>query len=282
MGSTTSKIIGVFKVGLEINNVEAGELNTQQMKEFPKIPGVSVKLDVDSTVKPTRRTRSHIPLHFKPMVRQMLVEMLAKGIIERAENDSDWISPIRVVLKHDRSPRIVIDYRGPNKAIKRRPYPLPRIDELWEKLSTASCFARLDISSAYHHVEIDKESRGMLSFMTEFGLIRFARLPFGVSCAPEAWQEIMDNIFRDCQGLVYYMDDFLVYASSEIELEERLAEVLRRMEANHLTLNLSKCQMYTESVDFLGYKICNGKLTPADDKRDAIRDFQRPKSLKDL
>lgn len=64
----------------------------------------------------------------------------------------------------------------PNEAIKREHYPLPVIDTFLNKLRDAVYFSRLDITSAFYHVELHPESRAITTFMTARGLMRFKRL----------------------------------------------------------------------------------------------------------
>ena len=58
--------------------------------------------------------------------------MLNAGIIE--ESTSEWASPIVLVRKKDKSLRICVDYRKLNAVSQMEPYPMPRIEELLDRL----------------------------------------------------------------------------------------------------------------------------------------------------
>lgn len=50
--------------------------------------------------------------------------------------------------------RICIDYNKLNKKIMMNKYPLPRIDDLYDQLNSASVFSKIDLRSMYHQVRV--------------------------------------------------------------------------------------------------------------------------------
>ena len=80
-------------------------------------------------------------------------------------------------------------------------YPLPRVEELFTKLSGGKHFTTLDLSQAYHQIELDEESRDLTTINTPLGLFRYVRCPYGISTAPSMFQRIMDTLrtFRTVQ-----------------------------------------------------------------------------------
>lgn len=73
-------------------------------------------------------------------------------------------------------------------------------------------------------------------------MYRFTRLLFGVVCAPEAFQEIMERILRGIEGVIIYIDDVLIFAASITEVDGRESAVLKALKDNNLTLNIEKCE----------------------------------------
>lgn len=111
--------------------------------------------------------------------------MESQGIIEGVSQTPRWVSGLSLVPKGKNDFRLVINMRGPNRAIKRAFHPLPTREEMRTKLSGARYFSKLDIKSAFYHLELDDDSRELTTFQTERGMRRFDRLMFGVNCAPE-------------------------------------------------------------------------------------------------
>ncbi|XP_055522624.1 uncharacterized protein K02A2.6-like [Wyeomyia smithii] len=142
-----------------------------------------------------------------------------------------------VVPKGTNDIRLCINMRYPNQAIQREHYPLPLIDTLLNKLKGATLFSKIDITSAYYHVELHPASREITTFMTSTGLMLFKRLMFGINCAPEIFQRIMCEMLAGIEGVVVYLDDVVIWGSTAYEHDERLRMFMEILEENHALLN---------------------------------------------
>ena len=80
-------------------------------------------------------------------VQSELKEMLAKGIIE--PSTSEWAAPIVLVPKKDGSLRLRVDYRRLNGVTQSDAYPMPRVDELIDRLGGAKFITTLDLTRGY-------------------------------------------------------------------------------------------------------------------------------------
>jgi hypothetical protein len=78
--------------------------------------------------------------------------LLDKGLIR--PSTSEWGCPALFVKKKDQSLQMSIDYRPLNEVTIKNNYPLPRIDILFDQLSKAKIFPKLDIRSGYYHIRI--------------------------------------------------------------------------------------------------------------------------------
>jgi hypothetical protein len=59
-----------------------------------------------------------------------------------------------IVEKKDGTKRMCIDYRALNDVTINNKYPLPRIEDLFDQLTGASVFSKIDMRSGYHHLRI--------------------------------------------------------------------------------------------------------------------------------
>lgn len=188
LSKTTAELLKILKIGLDVNNVDVST------EHFPKFPNVLVKLSIDKSIVPRKIAYLKVPEALKEKVDMKIMDMLRSDVIEPANGPAEWISPMVVVPKGKDDIRLCINMRHPNKAIQREHFPLPIIETFLNKLRGATYFSKLDITSAYHHVELHPESRSITTFMTDRGLMRFKRLMFGINCAPEIFQRIMTQM----------------------------------------------------------------------------------------
>ena len=80
-------------------------------------------------------------------MKRELEEMEAHGIIQPA--NSGWAAPIVIVRKKDGTIRLCGDYRRLNSVTRADAYPMPRIDDLIDRLGQAAYISTLDLTKGY-------------------------------------------------------------------------------------------------------------------------------------
>lgn len=278
LGRKTALAMKLLAVGLEVNEVSAAG----PVAEFPAIPNLEVNFDIDETVTPTRHAYVSIPAHYRQLANERLAVMTQQGIIERVKTAPKWISGLSAVPKGKNNFRLVVNMRGPNRAIRRQFHAMPRVDEMKTKLVGAKLFTKLDITSAFHHVMLTERSRELTTFMGPDGMYRFKRLVFGVNCAPEIFQRIMEDILGGIKNTIVYIDDVLIYAETAEQLRRATAQVLTALKENNLSVNSEKCEFEQESLTFLGHRLSGTGLDIDGQKIKDIRGFRPPKSTSEL
>ncbi len=211
------------------------------------------------------------------MVQSELEAMLEMGVIE--ESYSDWASPIVLVPKTDGSVRFCVDYRKVNAVLKFDAYPMPRVDELLDRLGTARFYSTLDLTKGYWQIPLSPLSKEKSAFTTPFGLHQFVTLPFGLFGAPANFQCLMDKILRPHTAYAAaYLDDIIIYSQDWQRHMVHLQEVLRA----GLTANPKKCAIGRVEVRYLGFHLGHGQVRPQIDKTAAIAACPRPKTKKEV
>ena len=76
--------------------------------------------------------------------------------------------------------RLCIDYRELNKMTIRNRYPLPSIDDLFDKLKGAQFFSKIDLRYGYHQLKIKVEDVSKSTFRTRYEHYEFLVMPFGL------------------------------------------------------------------------------------------------------
>ena len=85
---------------------------------------------------------------------RMEVERLCRiGVLKRV-NNSEWGAPTFIAPKKDGSVRFITDLHKVNKRILRKPYPLPKIQDLLLKLEGFKYATSLDLNMGYYHIEL--------------------------------------------------------------------------------------------------------------------------------
>nr|CAI5851788.1 unnamed protein product [Callosobruchus analis] len=192
LGKDSAIRLGVLKLGIGVDQIEN--------QPFPKFKDLLVEIPIDNTQKPVSQPYRRIPIPIERKIELKVKELLDCDIIEEVRGPSRWISPIVPILKDNGDIRLCVDMRRANMAILRENHPLPSMEHLLPKIRKAQYFSKLDIKNAFHQVELHPNSRHITTFITSKGLYRYKRLMFGITCAPELFQKILERMLLKCDG----------------------------------------------------------------------------------
>ena len=111
---------------------------------------------------------------------------------------SQWASKGFPVLKDNRKEvRTVSDFKTLNKAIERPSWPTESYLQLLRNIEPDSrFFVTLDLTSGYHQVKVEKESRNLLVISTPSGRYRYTVLAQGVCSAGDMFNYVTDGYVR--------------------------------------------------------------------------------------
>lgn len=177
-------------------------------------------------------------------------------------------------------------------------YPLPRIDELLDRLRSAYIFTKLDLRSGYNLVRMREGDEWKTAFRTRYGSYEFLVLHFGLTNAPATFQHFMNDTFRAFLDdfLEAYLDDLIVFTTATFgevapvgcdpsetpKHVEQVRKVLTKMREGGLYANPKKCVFHVKTVDFLGYVVSPEGLTMDPAKTKVIDEWPTPKTVKDI
>ncbi|GBG65339.1 hypothetical protein CBR_g50702 [Chara braunii] len=152
-------------------------------------------------------------------LKRQLEELLRLGFIK--PGNSLWGAPVLFARKADETLRLCIDYRGVNRYTIKNSYPMPRSDELFDRLAGNRFFMKIDLRSGYHQIRVAAADQPKTAFRSRFGHFEFMVMSFDLTNAPATFQRAMNDIVRDIleQYVLVYLDDILVYSRT---LEEHL------------------------------------------------------------
>ncbi|PIO73592.1 reverse transcriptase [Teladorsagia circumcincta] len=175
-------------------------------------------------------------------------------------------SKAKLVLKPDAKPVFQ----------KARPVPYAAV----QKISTE--IDRLVSTHAYLQLEVDDDSKQLLTINTHRGLYRFNRLPFGVKPAPGIFQQCIDALIAGLDGTIAYLDDILVTGRTIDEHNTRLDAVFQRIQDYGFRVRLEKCSLLQTQIKYLSFVNKAQGRRPDPDKVKAIQKMPTPKDVSQL
>ena len=260
----------------------------QLLSQFPKLfdgelktfNGPPIHLELIDNPTPVRSRAYPIPRSQLQVFKQELDRLVRIGVLERAKH-SEWIAGTFITAKKDGRVWWITDFRGLNRSLKRRVYPLRRISDIITRHPHYKYFTKLDISMQYYTFVLDEPSRDLCTFATPFGLYRYCRLPMGVSESPDISTEIMTEVL-DGLDVDFYMDDIAILSETWDDHVTLVQKVLSRLENAGFTINPTKCEWAVDETDFLGHWMTPDGIKPWRRKVEAILKMQPPKNVKEL
>ena len=247
--------------------------------DLEKTDKVKYRIKVTDPDPFKERYRRIAPSQYKA-VRKHLQEMLDLGAIR--PSDSPWCSTVVLVKKKNGELRFCIDLRKLNARIVKDAYSLPRIDETLERLKGSCIFSSLDLKSGYWQMGIEEESKQYTAFtLGPLGFFECNRMPFGATNAPATFQRMMESCLGDLNlnWCIIYLDDVVVYAPTVKEHLKRLEGVFQKLKSAGLKLKPSKCELFNQSISYLGHVVSEEGVQTDPKKIAAVKEWERPHNV---
>ncbi|GBG91367.1 hypothetical protein CBR_g52254 [Chara braunii] len=216
------------------------------------------------------------------VLRAQLDDLLAKGWIR--PSSSPYGAPVLFVRKKNKYIRLCIDYRKLNAQTFKNAGPLPRIDDLLERLGGAKYFSKLDLKSGYHQISIRPNDRYKSAFKTWYGHFEWVVMPFGLTNAPATFEAAMTNEFRAMLDrlVLVYLDDILVYSRTLEDHLGHLRQVLETLRCAKYKANRDKCEFVRQELEYLGHFVTPEGISLLSDKIQAIQEWPEPRNVTDV
>ncbi|KAK1616514.1 hypothetical protein QYE76_022031 [Lolium multiflorum] len=263
-------------------NNRNGRLFHMEAEEAQEAPDVVLDRDIEFIIELipgtgpiAQRAYSMNPAELVELKKQ-LDELLAKGLIRPSA--SPWRSPVLFVDKKDGASRLCTDYRKLNDVTIKNKYPLPKIEDLFDQLTGAVVFSKIDLRTGYHQLKIRASDIPKTAFTTRYGLYEYNVMSFGLTNAPAYFMNLMNKIFMNFldKFVVVFIDDILIYSKSEEEHEQHLEAVLETLREHKLYAKFSKCEFWLKEVGFLGHILSAGGIAVDPAKIKTVAEWKAP------
>ena len=265
---------------------EMDQLLQRYADVFSSTPGEAqvqpFKIKLEQDALPSSRPPYQVPIHLREEVNAQIDQLLQNKIIETS-NSTDWCAPIVPVRKPDKSIRLCVDYRELNKITPLDRHMIPTLPEILDRVGHAQCLSKIDLTSGFHQIAVDPNSRDYTTFLSPKGKFRFVRMPFGLKNAPSHFQRTMEKVLApvtDCAAI--YIDDIIIFSSTWQEHLSHVDRVFTCFKDAGLTAKMTKCEFGKTKLQYLGHVIGSGQLAVPEHRVMALANYKRPISKKTL
>lgn len=228
-----------------------------------------------------------LPHLHKEEIKRQVEDLLSKGIIR--PSDSDYNNPNLLVPKKNGKFRMVTDFRELNKKLIKDKYPMPRFEDVFDKMggdcsdeSGPKFFAIFDLTKGFYQIPLEEDACKFTAFSTDFGFFEYVRLPFGLAIAPNGFSRMMARAFEKLLLKEFYlfMDDLVAWGQSKERLLEGIQSVFEVCRERNLSLNPEKVKFFKTKVVYLGHELNENGIYPDVEKFQVIEKYPIP-SCKD-
>ena len=244
------------------------------------IPPIDLQLNPGSV--PYHARAFPIPQALYGLTKKEMDRLTGINVFEK-NSDSEWAAPTFVQPKKTKDVRILTDFRRLNECLIRKPFPLPKIQELLQKLRNFRYATAIDLSMAYYHIPLSEASQRLCTTVLPWGKYRYRVLPMGIKNSVDTFQEVMTNLFVDLEFTSTYLDDVLIISNGTYEDHlDKVRQVLDRLQKANFRARVDKCFFAEDNLEYLGYQITRHGIQPQPKKVEAIQKIKPPSSVRQL
>ena len=197
----TADIDEIVRRCSHLNQVQQNELRNV-LSKYPKLfynergtyPDERIHLDLKDDAVPHCQPRAYtVPINHREVFKTGLNRLVNIGVLEEASR-SEWIEGTFIIPKkllpgkYVARVRWISDFRGLNRCLKRKTYPIPKTGDILARQTGYQFLTKKDISMQYHTFELDKKSSERCTIATPFGLYKYRKMPMGIKQAPDIAQ----------------------------------------------------------------------------------------------
>jgi len=196
---------------------------------------------------PVRCKPYPVPQSVRDEVIEEVREMERLGVVEKS--DSPYSLPLLMVKKKDGRNRPVVDFRKLNKITVFDAEPMPSVEDIYGRLSSAQYFSKLDFCKGYWQIPMAYEDHQKTAFSTPIGLYQFIWMPFGLQNAFATYSRMMRRVLEGMQQTDNFVDDVLSFTDGWSQQLQELQELFSRVREAGLTVKPSKCYFGYDRVE---------------------------------
>ena len=241
-----------------------------------------IDLELKDDAKPYHAKPFPVPRAHDKVFREEIDRLCDLGILKRC-NDSEWEAPCFIQPKKNGTVWFLTDFREVNKLIRRKPFPIPNIQEILLKLEGFTYATSLDLNMGYYHIQLTPASRRICTIVLPWGKYEYCRLPMGLCNSPDIFQEKINELFYGFEHVRAYIDDVLTTTKGDWDDHlYHLEKVLQKLAEAGLKVNADKSFFGRHECEYLGYWVTRDGIRPLAKKVEAMSNLSPPKTVKQV
>lgn len=225
------------------------------------IPGKTNLIEHSVKVRsemPVAKKAYILPYAMREKVRKEIDDMVEAGIAEKSI--SPYASPIVVVPKKDDSIRLCVDYRKLNETTNFDPQPMPKLEDIINRLGKAKYLSKLDLTKGFWQIPLSAQSKEKSAFITPFGHYHFTVMPFGMVNSSATFVRLMKMVLLGLEEFAdSFIDDVIIFSESWADHLAHIFLVLKALRKASLTAKPSKSMFGFKQLEFLAHVVGNGE-----------------------
>ena len=136
--------------------------------------------------------------------------------------------------------------------------------------------------NGFYQIPVALDSRKYTAFVTPTGHYEFIKMPFGICNGPGVFQRSITKAVQHLKFLLVFIDDILIPFSTIDEGIDYLEKTVDALCSAGFTINLAKCKLFVDSIEYLGRHISQEGVRPSETKVSALVNSPVPNNVKQV
>ena len=240
------------------------------------------KIELKKDAKPFHAKAYPVAFKHEEMLRKEVERLCRIGVLRKV-NRSEWAAPSFPIAKKNGTVRFISDFRELNKMIVRKPFPIPKIQDMLLKLQGFTYATSLDLNMGYYHITLDPASQRLCTIIMPWGKYEYQALPMGLCNSPDIFQERMSELFMGFEYVRTYLDDLLIITKGTLDDHlSKVTTVIKKLQEKGLKINAEKSKFCAKELEYLGYMVTRDGINPTHDKVQALLNIKAPTTRRQL
>jgi len=178
--------------------------------------GDPIELELLPNAKPFYGKPFSIPKAYQQLTKDEIARFESIGLLTKVTS-SKWAAPTFIIPKKNQTVRVITDFRGLNQCLKRNPYPMPKIPDIFRGMECFHFATTIDLNIGYYSMPLSKKAKQLSVISLPWGLYKYNMLPMGIKPATDIFQQRMGTLFFDMPIVIIYINDTIVFGYADFD-----------------------------------------------------------------